>query len=61
MGHSSVTTTEIYAKFILIRLEMDFPLLINNTKKGKKPKRGYTIGGYKSNNIPANQVIKEVG
>ena len=61
VGHSSVTTTEIYAKFILRRLEMDFPSLINNTKKGKKPKRGYTIGGYKSNNIPANQVIKEVG
>ena len=27
MGHSSVTTTEIYAKFNLRRLEMDFPSL----------------------------------
>ena len=57
MGHSSVTTTEIYAKFSLRRLEMDFPSL---TKKGKKPKRGYTIGGYNSKNISVNQVIKRV-
>ena len=58
MGHSSVTTTEIYAKFSLRRLEMDFPSL---TKKGKKPKRGYTIGGYNSKDISVNQVIKGVG
>tara|TARA_B100002052_G_scaffold245543_1_gene231357 strand:- start:57 stop:1184 length:1128 start_codon:yes stop_codon:yes gene_type:complete len=58
MGHSSVTTTEIYAKFSLRRLEMDFPSL---TKKGKKPKRGYTIGGYNPKDISVNQVIKGVG
>ena len=33
LGHSSVTTTEIYAKFNLSRLEQDFPSLIGyNTK-----------------------------
>lgn len=33
LGHSSVTTTEIYAKFNLSRLEQDFPSLMRNTKK----------------------------
>ena len=36
MGHSSVTTTEIYAKFNLRRLEMDFPSLVNNNKSLEK-------------------------
>ena len=31
MGHSSVTTTEIYAKFSLRRLEMDFPSLTESS------------------------------
>lgn len=34
LGHSSVTTTEIYAKFNLSRLEQDFPSLVNINKKG---------------------------
>lgn len=33
LGHSSVTTTEIYAKFNLSKLEQDFPSLMKNTKK----------------------------
>ena len=33
LGHSSVTTTEIYAKFNLSRLEQDFPGLTNSGKK----------------------------
>ena len=33
---SSVTTTEIYAKFSLRRLEMDFPSLTNHDKKSEK-------------------------
>ena len=33
MGHASVTSTEIYAKFSLRRLEMDFPSLVNSNKK----------------------------
>lgn len=39
LGHSSVTTTEIYAKFNLSRLKQDFPSLMRNTKiaiKGKE-------------------------
>ncbi|MFC1528151.1 tyrosine-type recombinase/integrase [Candidatus Neomarinimicrobiota bacterium] len=33
LGHSSVTTTEIYAKFNLSRLEHDFPSLLSSAKK----------------------------
>ncbi len=33
LGHSSVTTTEIYAKFNLSRLEQDFTSLVGSTKK----------------------------
>lgn len=33
LGHSSVTTTEIYAKFNLSRLEQDFPSFATNNKK----------------------------
>ncbi len=36
MGHSSVTTTEVYAKFSLRRLEMDFPSLVKSNNSGKK-------------------------
>ena len=36
MGHSSVTTTEIYAKFNLRRLEMDFPSLVESNNNGEK-------------------------
>ena len=38
MGRSSVTTTEIYAKFILRRLKMDFPLLVKSINSGEKRK-----------------------
>ena len=33
MGHASATSTEVYAKFSLRRLEMDFPSLVNSNKK----------------------------
>ena len=36
MGHSSVTTTEIYAKFSLRRLEMDFPSLVKSNNFREK-------------------------
>ena len=36
MGHSSVTTTEVYAKFSLRRLEMDFPSLVKSNNSGEK-------------------------
>lgn len=38
LGHSSVTTTEIYAKFNLSRLEQDFPSLVGSSKKEIKSK-----------------------
>ena len=44
MGHSSVTTTEIYAKFNLKRLEMDFPSLVNNSKSLEKREK---VHGFK--------------
>ncbi len=33
LGHSSVTTTEIYANFNLSKLEQDFPSILNSAKK----------------------------
>ena len=35
LGHQSVVTTEIYAKFSLRRLENDFPSLVSNTKNNE--------------------------
>ena len=49
MGHSSVTTTEIYAKFSLRRLEMDFTSLVKGAEKGEKSNLGYT-----SDSVPLN-------
>ena len=46
MGHSSVTTTEIYAKFNLRRLEMDFPSLVKSNNNGEKRELGYDNLGY---------------
>jgi len=47
LGHASVVTTEIYAKFSLRRLEMDFPSLVKNTKNNENwlngtPEVGHT-------------------
>ena len=49
MGHSSVTTTEIYAKFNLRRLEMDFPSLVKSNNNGEKRDLGYDNLGYTQN------------
>ena len=45
MGHSSVTTTEIYAKFSLRRLEMDFPSLVksNNSREIREKVHGIMV------------------
>ena len=45
MGHSSVTTTEIYAKFSLRRLEMDFPSLVksNNSREIREKVNGIKV------------------
>ena len=57
MGHSSVTTTEIYAKFSLRRLEMDFPSLVNNSKSLEKRERGHDFGGHKPSVNPLSVSI----
>ena len=49
MGHSSVTTTEVYAKFSLRRLEMDFPSLVKSNNSGEKRDLGYDNLGYTQN------------
>ena len=49
MGHSSVTTTEVYAKFSLRRLEMDFPSLVKSNNNGEKRELGYDNLGYTQN------------
>ena len=60
MGHSSVTTTEIYAKFSLRRLEMDFPSLVKGSEKGEKSNLGYNNLGYTSDSVPLNRTIDGV-
>ena len=49
MGHSSVTTTKIYAKFNLRRLEMDFPSLVKSNNNSEKRDLGYDNLGYTQN------------
>ena len=49
MGHSSVTTTEIYAKFNLRRLEMEFLSLVISNNNDEKWELGYDNLGYTQN------------
>lgn len=48
MGHSPVTTTEIYAKFNIRRLEMDFPSLVNIAQLGEIWEGRHDFGGYQA-------------
>ena len=57
MGHSSVTTTEIYAKFSLRRLEMDFPSLVESNKKREIRDNGHDFDVHKPSAIPLNAGI----
>jgi len=57
MGHSSVTTTEIYAKFSLRRLEMDFPSLVESNNKRENRESGHGFGGHKPSANPLNASI----
>ena len=59
MGHSSVTITEVYVKFSLRRLEMDFPSLVKSNNSGKSRERGHDFGGQKPsvNPLSASVVI----
>ena len=57
MGHSSVTTAEVYAKFSLRRLEMDFLSLVNSNNSSEKRERGHVFGGHKPSVNPLNATI----
>ena len=57
LGHSSVVTTEIYAKFSLRRLEADFPSLVNSTKNTQIWERGHDYGGHTSTGVTASPII----
>ena len=57
MGHSSVTTTEVYAKFSLRRLEMDFPSLVNNSKSLEKREKVHGFEVHKPSVNPLNVSI----
>ena len=60
LGHSSVVTTEIYAKFSLRRLESDFPSFVNSTKNTQIWERGYENGGYASIDDSASPTILRI-
>ena len=60
LGHSSVVTTEIYAKFSLRRLEADFPSLVNSTKNTQIWERGYENGGYASIDDSVSPIISGI-
>ena len=60
LGHASVVTTEIYAKFSLRRLEMDFPSLVNTANNGDFSKMGHGLVGHTSSDVPVSQPIQGV-
>ena len=57
LGHSSVTTTEKYAKFNLGRLEADFPSLMNNTKSKINWLNGTQQMEHTSIDVSVNPII----
>ena len=60
LGHQSVVTTEIYAKFSLRRLENDFPSLVNNTKNNENWINGHVFDGNTSNSATVSPIISGV-
>ena len=57
LGHSSVVTTEIYAKFSLRRSETDFPSLINSTKNTEIWESGHRFHGYNSSVYSVSYIL----
>ena len=57
LGHASVVTTEIYAKFSLRRLEADFPSLVNSTKNTQIWERGHDYGGHTSTGVSVSPTL----
>ena len=60
LGHSSVVTTEIYAKFSLRRLENDFPSLVNCTKNNENWLNGTQEVGHTSIGVSVSPIISGV-
>ena len=60
LGHESVVTTEIYAKFSLRRLEADFPSLVNSTKNTQILERGHDYGGHTSISVSVSPLISGI-
>lgn len=57
LGHSSVVTTEIYAKFSLRRLEADFPSLVNSTKNNRNWLNGTQEVEHTSGGVSVSSII----
>ena len=60
LGHQSVVTTEIYAKFSLRRLENDFPSLVNCTKNNENWLNGTQEVGHTSIGVSVSPIISGV-
>ena len=60
LGHSSVVTTEIYAKFSLRRLEADFPSLVKSTNISNIGQMGHNYKGHTSTGASASPIISEL-
>ena len=57
LGHSSVVTTEIYAKFSLRRLEADFPSLVKSTNISNIGQMGHNYKGHTSAGVSVSPII----
>lgn len=57
LGHSSVITTEIYAKFSLRRLKADFPSLVNSTKNSDILEFGHKNLGHTSTSASISPIV----
>ena len=60
LGHASVVTTEIYAKFSLRRLEIDFSSLVNNKKFSGNWINGHEFDGHTPTGSSANTTLSRV-
>ena len=60
LGHSSVVTTEIYAKFSLRRLENDFPSLVKSIKNAENWINGHTFDGHSTSSVPLSPIISGI-
>ena len=57
LGHSSIVTTEIYAKFSLRRLEADFPSLVKSTNISNIGQMGHNYKGHTSAGVSVGPII----